>query len=245
MCTKRSLPLISDKSVVCISNLIHSYYMAHPSHSLWFDHPSKIWLKVPVLLCWLVSWLLICRKNLRYHLNHVWWKFSFVWMWNMVFRIGSGMWNGFFWPRIGPSGELLWTRKYIFGFHKKRGIYWLVLASRKGLCSMESARELYSLGQAMEAQLCARFSRCCQYEGSCLWKEQVGNTLSVVLGNFRKPNNTLTDQLAWRIGGWGGAGNEGLAQPTTQIRIKKTWGGGFLYMFNAEIFTLYLRCWFF
>jgi len=26
---------------------------------------------------------------------------------------------------IGTSGGLLWTRWWIFGFHKRRGIFWL------------------------------------------------------------------------------------------------------------------------
>jgi hypothetical protein len=45
--------------------------------------------------------------------------------------------TGCIWPRIGTSDE---QGDEIFGFHKKRGIYWLadrLLASKEGLISME------------------------------------------------------------------------------------------------------------
>jgi hypothetical protein len=32
--------------------------------------------------------------------------------------------TGFGWLRIGPSGELLWTRWWTFGFHKESRIFW-------------------------------------------------------------------------------------------------------------------------
>jgi hypothetical protein len=44
------------------------------------------------------------------------------------------------WPRIGTGGGLLWMRLRTFGFHKMRGISWVVgdmLASQEGLYSME------------------------------------------------------------------------------------------------------------
>jgi len=43
------------------------------------------------------------------------------------------------WLRIGTSVGLLWTRKWTFGFHKKRAISWLaewLLASQEGRCFM-------------------------------------------------------------------------------------------------------------
>jgi hypothetical protein len=48
------------------------------------------------------------------------------------------VWNGFVWLRIGTSGGLLWTQKWTFRFHKRRGISWLAewLLASQGLCSM-------------------------------------------------------------------------------------------------------------
>jgi hypothetical protein len=36
------------------------------------------------------------------------------------------LWTGFVWLKIGTSGALLWTRSWIFAFHKRRGTSWLV-----------------------------------------------------------------------------------------------------------------------
>jgi hypothetical protein len=50
------------------------------------------------------------------------------------------MWTGFVWLRIGTGGELLWTRKLTFGFHKMLGIYRMaaqLAASRVVLSSTE------------------------------------------------------------------------------------------------------------
>ena len=49
-------------------------------------------------------------------------------------QMGSGVWNGLIWLRIGTSGGLLWMRQWTFGFHKMRGISWLakkLLASQR------------------------------------------------------------------------------------------------------------------
>jgi hypothetical protein len=48
--------------------------------------------------------------------------------------------TGSIWLRIGAGGGPLWKRRWTFGFHKIRGIYWLaenLLASQEGLCFME------------------------------------------------------------------------------------------------------------
>jgi hypothetical protein len=34
------------------------------------------------------------------------------------------LWTLFIWLRIGTGGGILWTRKWTFGFHKRRGISW-------------------------------------------------------------------------------------------------------------------------
>jgi hypothetical protein len=54
-------------------------------------------------------------------------------------RMGWGAWTGLIWLDIGKGGGLLWMRWWTFGFHKIRGISWVVedvLASQEGLCSM-------------------------------------------------------------------------------------------------------------
>jgi len=65
------------------------------------------------------------------------------WEDNIRMELGGIMWEVFDW--IHPAQEMnqlwaLWTRQWIFGFYKRREIYWLAewpLASQKGLCSME------------------------------------------------------------------------------------------------------------
>jgi hypothetical protein len=45
------------------------------------------------------------------------------------------MWNRCKWIKMGSSGNLLWTRKWTFGFCGRRGISWLaeqLLASQEG-----------------------------------------------------------------------------------------------------------------
>jgi hypothetical protein len=54
--------------------------------------------------------------------------------------MGLGAWNGLLWLRTGTGGGRLWMQKRNFGFHKMRGISWLVeemVASQEGLRSME------------------------------------------------------------------------------------------------------------
>jgi hypothetical protein len=49
------------------------------------------------------------------------------------------VWIGLIWLTIGTSGELLWRRKWTFGFHKMLGTSWvgaLLTASQEGLSSI-------------------------------------------------------------------------------------------------------------
>jgi hypothetical protein len=49
------------------------------------------------------------------------------------------MWIGFIWLRIGFSGRLLWTWRWIFEFHTRREIAWIAypLLALRGLNSMD------------------------------------------------------------------------------------------------------------
>jgi len=51
--------------------------------------------------------------------------------------------TGCIWLSIQIAGGLLWTRRWTYELHKRRGISWLaewVLASQQGLCSIELVR---------------------------------------------------------------------------------------------------------
>jgi hypothetical protein len=52
----------------------------------------------------------------------------------------DGVYTGFIWLRIGTSGGLLWTRWWIFVFHKMMGSLWVTVqlaASQEGLSSIK------------------------------------------------------------------------------------------------------------
>jgi len=40
-------------------------------------------------------------------------------------KYGGKVWTGCMWLRRGSSGGLFWTRKWTFGFPKRRWIYWV------------------------------------------------------------------------------------------------------------------------
>jgi hypothetical protein len=56
----------------------------------------------------------------------------------IVKRYDGTAWNGTVWLRIGINGGLLWTRSWLFAFHKTQGNSWLAqeVSASKELCSM-------------------------------------------------------------------------------------------------------------
>jgi hypothetical protein len=61
------------------------------------------------------------KQNCLFRLH---WSVGRILIWILEER-GVRIWTGFFWPRIGTSGELLWTREWTFEFHRRRRISWL------------------------------------------------------------------------------------------------------------------------
>jgi hypothetical protein len=44
--------------------------------------------------------------------------------WKNIIKMHGKTWTGFVWLKIGTRDGLLWTRWWILGVHKIRGVFW-------------------------------------------------------------------------------------------------------------------------
>jgi hypothetical protein len=96
-----------------------------------------------------------------------------------------GAWTGLIWLRIGTVGGLLWMRKLTLGLRKTQGICRIaaeLLASQKGLCSMELAYFIFM------RLMCNHFVMSCS---------STHTHASISIQSFPKP--TLLRLVAYRL----------------------------------------------